>query len=150
MLKTGKTVGGLRIAHIHVADRQNKGDYAIVLAVQELLRTQFSGCQISNFSVELLKMGRAADLNKINRADLIVLGGGGLFYSYFLPYNLDFLAGLKPPLIIFGVGYIREIGALALSAAAARSVAALANQASLVGVRDHKTKEFLVKQGGAR
>lgn len=137
----------MRIAHLHVADRNNKGDYAIVLAVQELLRRQFPGSRINNFSAELLKNGGPAENKKINQADLVVIGGGGLFYSYFLPYSLDFISGIKKPIVIFGVGYIREIGAPALSKESAASVAYLARAAALVGVRDNRTKTFLLESG---
>ena len=34
----------LRIAHIHVWDKKNKGDLAIVLAVQELIKKEFNNC----------------------------------------------------------------------------------------------------------
>ncbi len=147
MLKDDNSRTNLKIAHIHVADRNNKGDRAIVLAVQELLRQQFKHCWISNFSVALLKKGGAADLKKINSADLVVIGGGGIFYSYFLPYSLDFIKGIKKPIVILGAGYIREIGAPALSPASAQSVAQLVKAAALVGVRDNNTKKFLVAQG---
>ncbi len=139
----------LDIAHIHVADKHNKGDVAIVLAVQELFRERFAGCHIHDFSAVVLRTGDARSLRKINTADLVVIGGGGLFYSYFLPYNLDFIAGIKKPIVIFGVGYIREIGAPALDSRAAETIAALVSRAALVGVRDYKTKEFLLKQGEA-
>jgi len=137
----------LTIAHLQVWDKNNKGDRAIVLATQELLRRRWRGCRIKNFPVTLLAKGRPADSRRLNACDVIVMGGGGLFYSYFLPYNLSFLNSLTKPLVIFGVGYIREVGAPALSAAAIASVVALVKKAVAVGVRDHNTKKFLVKAG---
>jgi len=137
----------LKIAHLHVADKNNKGDVAIVLAVQELLRANFPGCKIVDYSVQLLKTGELNDAKEINQADLVVIGGGGIIYSYFLPYSLEFIKALTPPIVIFGVGYIKEIGAPNLSREAVKSVMALVGKASAVGVRDFKTKEFLIKNG---
>jgi len=135
------------IAHLHVADKNNKGDLAIVLAVQELLRKQFINCRIIDIPVDVLKNGGSIYLKKINSADFVVIGGGGIFYSYFLPYNTDFIKKIKKPIIIFGVGYIREIGAPELNSVSALSVAALVDSAVLVGVRDNNTKKFLLKYG---
>ncbi|MFA5023702.1 MAG: polysaccharide pyruvyl transferase family protein [Patescibacteria group bacterium] len=147
----------LKIAHLHVWDKKNKGDVAIVLAVQELLNKKFPGCQINDFPVSLLKnvgvmaKGAIADrqlmIKKINQADLVVIGGGGIFYSYFLPFNRDVVEAIKRPIVLFGVGYIREVDAPKLSREAARSVVALVKKAKAVGVRDNNTKRFLVKNG---
>lgn len=137
----------IKIAHLHVWDKKNKGDLAIVLAVQELLKTNFSGCQIIDFPVSLLKDGKPSDINKINQADFVIIGGGGIFYSYFLPYNKEFIKAIDKPIIIFGAGYIKEVDAPELKKEAVKSVAFLARQAKLVGVRDNNTKKFLVKNG---
>lgn len=136
----------LRIAHIHVRDRHNKGDRAIVLAVQEQLRQAFKNCRIIDWPVEFLSKALPADIKKLNKADLVVIGGGGIFYSYFLPYSKKIIDQIQPPIVIFGPGFIREIGSPALSRDAADSVFYLVKKARLVGVRDNKTKEFL-RQG---
>lgn len=142
-----KSCSRVKIAHLHVADKNNKGDVAIVLAVQELLRVNFPGCEIIDYPVQLLKTGSISEAKKINQADLVVIGGGGIIYSYFLPYNLKFIEAIARPIIVFGVGYIKEIGAPNLSQEAIRSVIFLVGKATAVGVRDFKTKEFLVKNG---
>lgn len=139
----------LKIAHIHVWDQKNKGDQAIVLAVQELLRAYFKNCRISNFPMTVLRDGGGSDIKKLNAADIVIIGGGGIFYSYFLPYNVNLIKALVKPIIIFGAGYIREFGAPALSLEAATSVAALARKAKLIGVRDYNTRKFLNDVGVA-
>lgn len=139
----------IKIAHLHVWDKKNKGDLAIVLAVQELLKKNFPGCKIMDFSVSLLKDGKTADANKINQADFVIIGGGGIFYSYFLPYNKEFIESINKPIIIFGAGYIKEVDAPELKLEASRSVAFLVKRAKLVGVRDNNTKKFLVKNSVA-
>jgi len=136
-----------KIAHIHVGDKKNKGDVAIVLAVQELLRNKFPRCQIMDFPVSLLKSGTAKDAQKINQADFVVIGGGGIFYSYFLPYNQEFIKAIIKPIVIFGAGYIKEVDAPELKTEAAKSIAFLASHAKFVGVRDNNTKKFLANYG---
>ncbi|MCX6798240.1 MAG: polysaccharide pyruvyl transferase family protein [Candidatus Falkowbacteria bacterium] len=135
----------LKIAHIHVWDKKNKGDVAIVLAVQELLKAKFAGVKIFNFPVEVLKNYDSAQIKKINNCDLVIFGGGGLFYHYFLPYNSDIIKAIKIPLFIFGVGYIKELGAPDLNKEKLIGLLALVNKASLVGARDFYTRDFLLK-----
>lgn len=137
----------IKIAHIHVWDQNNKGDLAIVLAVQELLRSTFARVEIIDYPVEVLKKYDGSILKQLNSADFIVMGGGGLFYRYFLPFSLEVIAGLQKPFIIFGVGYIREVGAPALKRNERDSIIALANHAALLGVRENYTKRFLIKHG---
>ena len=135
----------MRIAHIHVWDKKNKGDVAIVLAVQELLKSEFSGVQILDFPVETLKVYSPSKIKRINQCDLVIFGGGGLFYHYFLPYEVVIIKAIKPPLFIFGVGYIKEIGAPDLSRDELAGLLALVNRASIVGVRDYYTRDYLLK-----
>lgn len=137
----------LLIAHIHVWDKTNKGDLGIVLAVQEQLRAAYPGVKISDFPIEVLKTLDSRQVAAINRADLVVFGGGGVFYRYFLPFSREMIAAIKIPLIIYGVGYIREVGARALKKAERDSIIALARKVALIGVRENYTKRFLVKQG---
>lgn len=135
----------IKIAHIHVWDQKNKGDVAIVLAVQELLRKKFPASRILDFPVETLKEYDQKKIDRINQSDVLIFGGGGLFYHYFLPYNLRVIAAIKVPIIIFGVGYIQEIGASGLDATKLHSLLALVKKAKLVGVRDFYTKNFLLR-----
>lgn len=142
MIKNKKT-----IAHIHVWDKTNKGDLAIVLAVQELLKKKFPGCRIIDFPIEFLKGYDIKKINLINSADFVVIGGGGILYRYFMPFNQKVIAAIKSPIIIFGVGYIREVGGRVLKKIEIDSIIALVKKAKLVGVRDYYTKQFLIKNG---
>ncbi len=137
----------MKIAHIHVWDKKNKGDVAIVLAVQELLRKKFPSAKIVDFSVEILKKITKRDVVNINKCDLVVIGGGGIYYHWFMPYNINSIKKIKPPIVIFGVGYIREIGARKLTRTEIASIVFLNNFAKLVSVRDYYTKKFLIKYG---
>lgn len=137
----------INIAHIHVWDKKNKGDYAIVLAVQELLLKKFPGAVISNFPVEVLKNYDKKQLAKLNQANFIIIGGGGIFYSYFLPFNLEMISAISRPIFLFGLGYIKEVDAPLWSADKTKSVVVLADKATGVGVRDLNTKRFLIANG---
>lgn len=139
----------MTIAHIHVWDKNNKGDLAIVLAVQELLKARWPRAKIIDWPLTILKGAAPVEIKKINQANLVVIGGGGIFYSYWLLFSLAVIEAIKPPIILFGVGYIREVDAPPLSREAVKSTVALVKRASTVGVRDFKTKEFLVKNGVA-
>lgn len=137
----------MKISHIHVWDKKNKGDYAIVLAVQQLLKDNFPGVTIYDFPVETLKKVSSKDLKKINTSDLVVVGGGGIYYHWFMPFDIATIKKIKPPIVTFGVGYIREIGSRKLSVAEKNSIITLNKIAKLVSVRDYYTKSFLVKSG---
>ncbi|MCU0680028.1 MAG: polysaccharide pyruvyl transferase family protein [Planctomycetes bacterium] len=133
------------IAHIHVWDKTNKGDLGIVIAVQDLLRETFKDLKIVDFPMEVLKSYNKKELEKINSADLIVIGGGGVLYRYFLPFSSEMIEGIKKPLIFFGVGYIREVGSKFMLSKEIETLKLLANKALFLGVRDYYTRQFLLK-----
>lgn len=137
----------LRIAHIHVWDKKNKGDYAIVLAVQELIKTNFPQCKIINLPVESLKVYSEKNLKKINSCDRVIIGGGGIFYSYFLPFSKKIIENILPPIYLFGLGYIKEVDAKSWPDKNISSVLFLAQKARGIGVRDINTKRFLESNG---
>ncbi len=136
-----------KIAHIHVWDKNNKGDVAIVLAVQEILINRFVECEIVDFPVESLNFFDKERLEEINTCDFVVIGGGGIFYSYFLPFDLKAIQAITSPIFIFGLGYIKEVDAPLWSLDKTESVIALVNKAVGVGVRDLNTKRFLLENG---
>jgi len=137
----------IKIAHIHVRDKKNKGDAAIVMATQELLRDYLGAIEILDFSVEFLRAVSAGDIRRLNSCDLAVVGGGGIYYHYFLPYNKNVIKQILIPIVLFGPGYIREEGARALTPAEKESVAFLNQRAALVSVRDYYSKKFLINGG---
>lgn len=138
----------IKIGHIHVEDEKNKGDVAIVQAVQSLLISHIAApLVIEDFPMEILQRLDDADLSRLNACDLIVIGGGGIYYKYFLPYAVANLRKINPPIVIFGVGYIREIGSDGLGAAEKESLRELNSLAVLSSVRDFRTKDILVDLG---
>ncbi len=137
----------MKIAHIHVWDKNNKGDFAIVQAVQQIIGENLTDSKISDFPMTVLRDGKKTDIEKINVADLVIIGGGGIYYRWFLPYSTEFIKKIKPPIVIFGVGYIREIGSRKLNKKEIESIAVLNKKAALSSVRDYYTKNFLIKAG---
>lgn len=141
------TKANFTIAHIHVWDKKNKGDVGIVLAVQELLQSSLGKIKIIDLPIEALKNYDKINLKKINSADLVIVGGGGIFYRYFMPFDNKVIQAIKKPIVIFGVGYIREVGSRPLKKDWIKSIINLVKKATLVGVRDYYTKSFLVTNG---
>ncbi len=137
----------MKIAHIHVWDKKNKGDVGIVQAASQIIKKNLPGAKIQDFPLTVLRDGKDKDLKKINLADIVVIGGGGIYYRWFLPFSLKNIEKIKPPIVVFGVGYIREIGSKKLSKNDIESIRALNKKAALTSVRDYYTKKFLIKAG---
>lgn len=133
------------IAHIHVWDKKNKGDLAIVLSVKDLFKSKFKNINFVDFPIEFLKDASAKNIEKLNSADFIVIGGGGIFYNYFLPFSEKIIDKINIPIFIFGVGYIQEIGAPKLGKEKLDSLLYLIKKSVFVGVRDNYTQNFLLK-----
>lgn len=137
----------VKIAHIHVWDKKNKGDLAIVMAVKDLLIKKFINVEFFDFPIEFLSKGELSDIKKLNSCDFVVIGGGGIFYHYFLPFSKELISKIKKPIFIFGIGYIKEIGAKNLKDEQLESLLFLIEKARLVALRDDYTKRFLIKNG---
>ncbi|MDD3711460.1 MAG: polysaccharide pyruvyl transferase family protein [Patescibacteria group bacterium] len=137
----------VKIAHIHVWDKKNKGDLAIVMAVKDLLIKKFINVEFFDFPIEFLSKGELSDIKKLNSCDFVVIGGGGIFYHYFLPFSKELISKIKKSIFIFGTGYIKEIGAKNLKDEQLESLLFLIEKARLVALRDDYTKRFLIKNG---
>lgn len=140
----------LVISHIHVWDKKNKGDVAIVNAVQELIRKHFPGAKISDFPVEVLKNGPKRMIAQINKTDLLIIGGGGIFYRHFTPFNKNIINAIKVPYAIVGVGVIQEFHTKPLTKKEKDSIIFLADRAKFVSVRENQTKKFLISWGAKK
>ena len=147
----------------------NIGDEAHVLAIQDSLRERFKDATIIDLPISFLchyqlppfpfsqnlplfvhnrarilrSMSYSRLLTKVNNADLVVIGGGGVYMDHLLPFNISLIKQIKTPIVIWGAGYNRNFGAGDFTQHQKESVKILGLQAKLQSVRDSNTKQFL-------
>ena len=161
----------------HDKNNLNIGDQAHVLAIQEALARhasepiefveksiQLLGRQVipnkfyypkskyyptflHNIYRTLIGEGYYKVLRECNEADLVIIGGGGVYMGYLFPLNNSFIQKIKTPISIIGVGYNHNHGAPEFTPRQRKSVEVLSHQASLQSVRDAGTVAFLKQQG---
>ncbi|MDP2874025.1 MAG: polysaccharide pyruvyl transferase family protein [bacterium] len=137
----------ITIAHFHVWDQKNKGDHAIVLAVQELLEQALGKIKFVDLAARDLRELNEKILKKVNRADLVVVGGGGIYYEWFMPFDSEGIKKIEPPLVLYSIGYIRMLGMRRLAKTDLETIRTLNERASFSSVRDFHTKQFLIRAG---
>lgn len=137
----------LTVAHFHVWDKKNKGDRAIVLAAQELLEQVLGKIEFIDLAARDLRELNEETLKKINRANLVVVGGGGIYYEWFMPFDREGIKKIEPPLVLYSIGYIRMLGMRRLTKTELHTIRILNEKAILSSVRDFHTKQFLIKAG---
>jgi len=93
--------------------------------------------------LELEKPQGAEFLKTLNRYDLCVIGGGGLYSKFFLPLNAQVIKSIETPIVLYGIGYIRNLGDKELTDAQIESAQLLNTRAKLTSVRDEYTCKFL-------
>jgi len=102
----GKVVDGVRIG------RGNAGDTAVGSAFAHLFRKEFPDSKIT--FMQSRKIYTMDDVNMINKADLLVLAGGGLFLYDTFPNEVsdwqwgisaELLEKIKIPIIVIALGY---------------------------------------------
>lgn len=137
-----------KIIHFHFKPKHNIGDMAVVLATRDLIESQMGRVQWSSRIIkELAKEDAAAVLNDIQKHDLVLVGGGGFYSKWALPLNNHLIRAIQKPIVIFGPGYNQHVGETGLTQGQIESVRILNNKASLCGVRDKVTQDFLKDLG---
>jgi len=96
---------------------------------------------------ELEKPQNPEFLKTLNRHDLCVIGGGGLYSKFFLPFNAQVIKSIETPIVLYGIGYIRNLGDKDLTDAQIESARLLNTRAKLTSVRDEYTCKFLSDLG---
>ncbi len=86
-------------------------------------------------------------LQECNDADLVIIGGGGVYMGYLFPLNNSFIRKITTPISIVGVGYNHNLGSPDFSERQLESVRTISSQATLQSVRDSRTVDFLKEQG---
>lgn len=141
------------IAHFHVVPKKNnRGDWAIVYAIQDQLSSIFDGVEI--VSCDILKLATKSSLFELAkillRADLVVLGGGGILSNFFFPIRTAALKIIKwssKPLIIFSPGIALNKGEDCLSLTARKQIRQLYGMAEIKSTRDPYTHHMLEENG---
>lgn len=138
----------LRIAHLHFRTRHNAGDAAVVLAIRQLLHGPLGRPRWTSIRLRELNPPASPGLaGRINRHDLVIVGGGGLYSRWGLPLDAAALASIRVPLVVFGAGLNRNLADPPLSAAQLDSIARLHECASLASVRDGASQQLLARLG---
>ena len=166
----------MNIVHIHYNSPTNfnVGDEAHVLAIQDMLHTLGDDINVINIPINVLCKTQVPPyipgyrrfpdrvqnlaryfgngslkeiLDRVNSSDLVVIGGGGVYMNHLLPFNNSLINKIKPPIVLYGVGYNRNFNDVEFSAEKKASIIALGQKASLQTVRDINTKEFLETLG---
>jgi len=138
----------LRIAHVHFRTRHNVGDAAVVQAIRQLFgqalhRPRWSSIRLQ----ELMPPTPAAAIRLINRHDLLIIGGGGLYSRWGLPLDESALAAITAPLVVFGAGLNRNLDDAPLDQARLASICRLHERAALASVRDSASQQLLASLG---
>lgn len=131
---------------IHFCRRldDNIGEIAIRCSIKDMLHSHL---KISKYTLaevtELKKSQNPEFINAVNQHDLCIIGGGGLYSKYFLPMNAQVIKSIKIPIVLHGIGYIRNFGDRELTKVQMKSVQLLNKRAKLTSVRDEFSCKFL-------
>lgn len=137
-----------RIIHFHFRTRHNVGDEAVVLAIRELLDEALGAARWTSVRLRALQAPPARRFHDdVNRHDLAIIGGGGLYSRWGLPLDAEALAGIRIPVVVFGAGFNRNLDDGPLSPAQIDSIHRLHAQARLASVRDARTRDMLASLG---
>ena len=162
-----------KVVHFHYYAKDNIGDVAVVNSVKHILSNYLRISTYTSMDVAelrwqirrdlldpLIKQARAPELiseltrevikpfqlpKMINQHNLCVIGGGGLYSTSFFPMNNHLLKSIKIPIVLYGMGYQRNLGQKMLTKNQEKSIFELNNCAALSSVRDWGTHNFLRK-----
>jgi polysaccharide pyruvyl transferase WcaK-like protein len=138
----------LRIAHVHFRTRHNAGDAAVLLAIRQLLDGPLQRPRWTSIRLrELAPPARPGLVQRLNRHDLVIVGGGGLYSRWGLPLDPAALNAIEVPVVVVGAGLNRNLGDPPLSVAQLDSIRLLHERASLASVRDSASQRLLADLG---
>ncbi len=138
------------------ANQVNMGDWASALGIRQFLSASIHD-NVGFVDRFLLQEVTDSEVDEINRrADLVVVGGGGLWFRKDLPlgwyWNIkpEQLHALRCPIVLYSIGlndieYFRP-ARWALDQHAIDGILQVVNRAALVGVRDYWTLNWLKKR----
>jgi polysaccharide pyruvyl transferase WcaK-like protein len=99
-----------------------------------------------NFYIWLRKNQINRIVRRINKNDLFVIGGGGIYSNFFFPLDKRILSKIKIPIIIFSPGVNINLNSPGLTNDVKESIKYLNKIARLSSVRDSYTLRYLKNQ----
>lgn len=141
----------MKIVHFCVNTiNNNRGDEAITEAIHSELNNLRPDLKIMKVDIRILATGSLMQLIRcIHKAKLILIGGGGIYSTYFLPLRRSFLyilKLLKKPLVIIAPGLAVNHGCI-LGQYSTESIRLWNEYATLSSVRDEESRRFLKRLG---
>ncbi|MFQ6129577.1 MAG: polysaccharide pyruvyl transferase family protein [Candidatus Hadarchaeaceae archaeon] len=117
---------------------------AIACSIRDMLSSHLKPFTYTPAEVEELEKTQNLEFHKtLNQHDLCVIGGGGLYSKFFLPFNAQVIKSIETPIVLYGIGYIRNLGDKDLTNEQIESARFLNIRAKLTSVRDEYTCKFL-------
>jgi polysaccharide pyruvyl transferase WcaK-like protein len=102
---------------------------------------------LDNFLRQKQLRNKAELINQINSADLVVVGGGGVYYGGLLPFDDDLINKITKPIVVFSAGYNQLLNIPFLGEAEKASIINLNKKTTLSSVRDKHTLQLLQSLG---
>jgi len=146
----------LKVIWHFYANRVNMGDWASALGVRQFLSESIQDelTFVDHFLSQEITDKEMSEINE--KADLIVVGGGGLFFRKDFPlgwyWNItpQQLAAIRCPIVVYAVG-LNDVAYTncenwLLNQHSIDGIVQVVNRAALVGVRDKWTLDWLQKQ----
>jgi polysaccharide pyruvyl transferase WcaK-like protein len=134
----GKVVDGVRVG------RGNAGDTAVGSAFAYLFRREFPDSKIK--FMQSRKIYTIEDINEINKADLLVLAGGGLFLYDTFPnadvadwqwgISAELVEKIQIPIVVYALGYNKFRGQREFNRNFDRSVSKLVEKSIFFSLRN--------------
>lgn len=139
---------GKHIIHISAFSHSNTGDLYLPVILRNLFNDFIPVKKWTNRHV--FKVVTSKNVNSFNKADLIVIGGGGLFLKDTNPNDLsgwqwscstDMLKSIKTPIVAFAIGYNRFRGQEEFSPIFKEHLNLFVEKSIFIGIRNHGSIE---------
>lgn len=147
-------MGGKSAVHISAFDYGNAGDTLLPVILRDLFNLKIGVSQWSGIAVH--KFVTMRELDRINKNDFVVIGGGGLFLKDTAPNNvsgwqwncsIESLLKINKPLVAFAIGYNRFRNQEEFNPIFKEHLNAFVDKSIFVGIRNHgsieKLKQYL-------
>jgi polysaccharide pyruvyl transferase WcaK-like protein len=137
-----------RVIHFCRLADDNIGEIAIRCSIRDMLHSRLGMSVYTPTEITELKKPQPFGFTElVNQHDICIIGGGGLYSKYFLPLDTRVIESIEIPIVLYGVGYIRNFGDGEPTETQVENIRLLNARAELTSVRDEFTRKFLEKLG---